>query len=292
MGDLMKKFIAALSLLFLLTACAADPPWAGTPVTVYVLGGTVGHTALDEIILSCPEGEDLPLFALEAALSGAGRSAFPEGTRVVEFSTYSGAATVVISEEAAALTGFSLTLARACVVLTLTGLPGIDSVEIAIEGEEAVSLGASDFVPGALVLGDTERSIVIYFADETGRAVPETRTLVVRETDTLNWYLFYMLEEMIAGPRREGLLPVLPDGTRLLSVSTEGGVCSVNFSGEFVSGGGAVSPSMTLYCLTRSVTAQPGVSALRLLTDGQALESYGGIDISEPLTASELTRQT
>jgi germination protein M len=290
MGDLMKKFIAALSLLFL-TACAAEPAQAGTPVTVYVLGESEGYAALDEVILFCPEGEYLPLFALEAALSGGGgRSPFPEGTAVSEFSVEGGAALVVISAEAAALTGFPLTMARACVVLTMTGLDGIERVEFKVEGQEAVSLGASDFVRGALVLEDTEHSISIYFAGGAGvRAVPETRTLVVRETDTLEWYLYYMLEEMIAGPRREGLLPVLPEGTRLLSVSMEGGVCGVNFSGDFVYGDSPVPPFMTLYCLVRSVTAQPGVTALRLLADGQVLESYGGIDISGPLTVTELT---
>ena len=247
---------------------------------------------LEETVLICPEDESLLRFTLDAVLRGGegGRSPFPEGTKVESISVGGGSAEVVISEEASALTGFSLTLARACVVLTLDGLDGIEGVELTIRGQEPVSLRASDFVPGALVLAGTERSIELYFADETGeKAVRDTRTLVVRETDTVEWYLRYMLEEMIAGPQKDGLFPVLPEGTRLLSVfMAEGGVCSVNFSGDFLSGANQISPLLTLYCLVRSVTAQPGVASLRLLADGQALEFYGGIDTREPLTAVNL----
>jgi germination protein M len=230
-------------------------------------------------------------------LRGAGeRSPFPPGVTVREAVLADGVVTVVFSEEAAPMTGLALTLAQACVVLTLTGLEGIDGVEIFIEGQpsEPALLRASDFVLGSMVLADTERAITLFFADETGEhAVTETRTLVVRETDTVEWYLFYMLEELIAGPRTPELKPFLPEGTRLHGVYMEGGVCTVNFSGEFVSGAEdtGVSSGMILYCLVRSVTAQPGVSSLRLLADGQPLERYGAADTSQPLTVDDVRRQ-
>ena len=286
----MKRVIAMLSILFILTGCINETP-KGTPVKVYILAGSESRTALDEVTLHCPEGEDVPLFAAESALNGGGLAPFPG--KVKSFSVNDGTAAVLISEEAASLTGYALTLAKACIVLTLTGLDGIESVELTIEGQNTVTLGAHDFVRGALVLAGTERNIALFFADSEGESsVQDTRILVVRETDTMDWYLRYMLEEMIAGPRKSGLLPVLPEGTRLLSVFIEGGVCSVNFSGEFVNGAreDAVSHLLTLECLVLSVTAQPGVSHLRLLADGQILENYGGIDTSEPLTMSELTR--
>jgi germination protein M len=291
----VKQFTTICCVLFLLAGCIGETqkPGAGTPVTVYVPGGPNEHSTLEEITAFCPEGGSVPLFALEEALRGGGRPPFPDGTAVSGFSVDGSTASVALSEGAAPLTGFALTLARACVVLTLTGLDGIESVELTIGGQEAVTLRASDFVTGALVLAGTERTIALYFTDETGRQpVRDTRTLVVRETDTVNWYLRYMLEELIAGPQKEGLYPILPEGTRLLSVSMEGGVCSVNFSAEFVSGAesGRVSPAQTLYCLVRSVTAQTGVTSLRLLVEGILLENYGDIDTSEPLVAGDFSR--
>jgi germination protein M len=274
--------------------CYTEPPETGTPVRVYALAEPDGRLALADYMPSCPEGGVLWEFALEQVLlGGGGRSPFPPGVTVTESALEGGVATVTLSEEAASLTGFALTLARACVVLTLTGLDGIDGVTLLIEGQisEPAVLRASDFLVDSLVLEDTERVIMLYFADQTGeQAILDTRTLIVRETDTLVWYLDFMLKELIAGPKKAGLRPVLPEGTRLLSVLVEGGVCTVNFSHEFVSGGenGGVSRRMTLYCLVRSVTAQPGVSSLKLLVDGQPLEVYGTIDTSEPLTMSDV----
>ena len=286
----LRSLVLALSVL-ILAGCHTEPSEEGTPVTVYTLGGAGDRSALAEQIRFCPEGRTLQTFALEEALRGPG-SPFPPGVTVSEFARESGVATVVLSEEAAVLSEFALTLARACVVLTLTGLDGVDGVILLIEGQisEPSVLRASDFVLGSLVLSDTERAITLYFADDTGETpMTETRTLVVRETDALGWYLQYMLEALIAGPREAGLRPVLPEGTRLLSVLMEGGVCAVNLSGEFLSPREGISARMTLYCLVRSVTAQPGVSSVRLLVEGQALEGYGPVDTSEPLTASDLS---
>ena len=289
----MGKWFLMVVLLSLLTGCGWTQVESGIPVAVYVLGGPDDRAALLEQTLFCPEGEDLQTFALNASIHGKeGRAPFPPGTAVTDFHLSEGVATVLLSEEAAALAGFSLTLARACVVLTLSGLDDIDGVILLIEGQssEPIVLRSADFILGSLVLGDTERSILLFFADEMVESiVTETRILVVRETDTVDWYLRYMLEELIAGPRAPGLRPVLPEGTRLLSVFVEGGVCTVNFSGEFVSNAdGGVSAGMTLRCLVRSVTAQPGVSAVRLLADGQPVESYGTVDTTQPLTARDV----
>jgi germination protein M len=287
----VKRFTVFLT-IFLLTGCTPQPVEPGVPVTVYALGGPEDRSALVEHTLFRPDGADLWAFALDGVLSGAGgRSPFPAGVTVVESNLRDGVLNIVLSEEADALTGFSLTLARACIVLTLTSLDdGVAGVLISIRGQssEPAVLRASDFVLGALVLADTERPITLFFPNAAGWVSTESRTLVVRETDTVEWYLRYILEEMIAGPRTEGFLPVLPDGTRLLSVIVEGGVCTVNFSGEFVSNATPASHDLVLYCLVRSVVAQPGVSAVRLLVDGRPLETYGTADTSQPLTAADM----
>jgi germination protein M len=234
------------------------------------------------------------MFALEGVLNGGGgRSPFPAGVTVIDSELRDGVISVLLSEEASSLAGFALTLARAAVVLTLTELDeGIDGVRLSVAGQPAdlSVFRASDFVLGELVLGDTERRIVLFFPDETGRAVSESHTLVVRETDTADFYVRYMLEELIKGPRTPGLKPVFPEGTRLLGVYLEGGVCAVNFSHEFLSGadGMAVSAGMILHCLVRSVTAQPGVSAVRLLIDGQSPEMFGATVTTQPLRVSDV----
>ncbi|MCL2002994.1 MAG: GerMN domain-containing protein [Oscillospiraceae bacterium] len=289
-----RLFPVLMVVVLCLTGCYADAPDAGNTLTVYVLGGPDDRAALAEHTLPLPEERPLWRAALDGVLSGSGgRSPFPAGTRVIEAALPDGVLDVVLSEEADALGGYALTLARACLVLTLTALDeGIGGVRISVEGRPADSTVylASDFVLEALVLADMERPITLFFPDETGRVLSESRTLVVRETDTVEWYLRYMLEEMLAGPRTESLLPVFPEGTRLLSIIMEGGICAVNVSSEFVSNAGAnpVSPGMVLHCLVRAAAAQPGVSAVRLLVEGRQLEAYGEIDTSQPLTAADV----
>jgi germination protein M len=285
----MKRLTVILLVVFL-AGCNTDAPVAGTPVTIYTLGGPDDRAALAEMTVSLPANAVPWRFALEEILT---RPPFPADVTVTGSNLQDGALNLIFSEEAAALSGFALTLAKACVVLTLSSLDeGIGSVMISIEGQsgEPAVLRASDFVLGALVLADTERRITLFFPDGAGGVRSESRTLVVRETDTVDWYLSYMLEAMIAGPRTEGLLTVLPEGVRLLSVVVEGGVCVVNFSGEFVSNAeqNRTSAGIVLHCLVRSVTAQPGISAVRLLIDGQPLEEYGGTDTSRPLTMADV----
>jgi spore germination protein GerM len=289
----MRKCLIAVSALLLLAGCGrGNLPEQGTPVSVYALGEQDDRSVLAEVTRYCPEDADIRAFALNEAVRGKG-SPFPSGVTVTGFEAEDGLAKIVLSEEAASLEGFALTLARAGVVLTLTGLDGIDGVVLTVEGQtsEPVTLRASDFVLSPLVLADTERSIVLYFADPSGRqAMAETRTLVVRETDTIAWYVQYIVEELIKGPQKAGLLPVLPEGTGLLSVFVDGGVWTVNLSGEFLSNEGLnnVPARMTLYCLVRSVTTQPEISAVRLWVDGQPLEMYGDTDVSGPLTANDV----
>lgn len=290
----MRRFAAMLLISVILPAgCSPEQPVTGTPVSIYALGGPDDRSALAEHTLSLPEGMTPWKFALDAVLSGAG-SPFPPDVKVTGSYLRDRVLSITLSEEAASLAGFSLTLAKACVVMTLTALDdGIDGVRISVEGQPAGSavLRASDFVLGALVLADSERLITLFFPDETGLVRSESHTLVVRETDTVDWYLGYMLEAMISGPRTQGLSPVLPEGTRLLTVAPEGGgVYAVNFSAEFVTNAenNRVSHSMALHCLVRSVIAQPGVSAARLLVDGQPLERYGETDTSQPLTLADV----
>jgi germination protein M len=257
----------------------------GTPVTVFLLSGPDELTVLKEELRYCPEGSDLNTFALNQAL--------PPGVTAEDFTLDGTIATVTLSENAAPLEKFSLTAVRACIVLTLTALDGIDGVIILIEGQvsEPAVLRASDFIHGSLVLADIEWPYTLYFADQgTGRPAAETRTRTVRETDTVDWYLRYILEDLIKGPQTEGLLPILPEGTELLSVLiSEGSICTVNFSGDFLSNADdtGITPELTLRCLIRSVTAQPGITALRLQVDGQPLERYGSFDTSRALTAAD-----
>ncbi|MDR1669238.1 MAG: GerMN domain-containing protein [Oscillospiraceae bacterium] len=279
--------VTALFLLTLFAGCAPEQAEPGVPVTVYTLGGAEDRSPLLENTLICPEGGVLWEFALRE-LFEIERSPFPPGVTMEDAVLQNSTVTITLSEEAPVMTGLPLTLARACVVLTLTKLDGIGAVSF-IGGGEEQTLRAEDYILDTLVISDTEQNVTLYFSDTEGtRTAPETRTLVVRETYTADWYLNYIVEELITGPNAPGLRPIFPEGTRLLKITVNGDVCAVDLSDELLIPDESVNPALTLSCLFRSVTAQEGIASLTLWVEGQLLGDYFGIDTSVPLTSENV----
>ena len=63
-------------------------------------------------------------------------SPFPAGVRLLGWSLEEGALRLDLSEQYGALTGVDLTLADACLALTLAQAPGVETVYVTVEGSE------------------------------------------------------------------------------------------------------------------------------------------------------------
>ena len=160
----MKKRFLALALAFLLAAGAAGcSPSPTAHMPEYVLyftvnsdgtdpsaahGSALGWEAYDAaqctadhpVGESCPSPDDL----LEALLAGPTQegltSPFPSGVSLRSWSwdeSQPGQLNVNLSEQYSGLTDISLTLADYCIVLTLSQLEGVDTVEITSTGYAA-----------------------------------------------------------------------------------------------------------------------------------------------------------
>lgn len=88
------------------------------------------------------------------------------------------------------------------------------------------------------------------------------------------------------GPYQEaGDTSEIPDGTELLGVAREASVLTVDVSSRFESGGGSLSMQLRLAQLVFTATQFEGIEAVRILVDGERVDSIGGEgDVSEPLT--------
>jgi len=83
--------------------------------------------------------------------------------------------------------------------------------------------------------------------------------------------------------------PVFPQGTRLLKAEREGDTLVLDFSQELVDGfaGGSDDEAALINALTRTASGFPEIKRIRLLVQGQPVESIGGhIDTTQPLTVS------
>jgi hypothetical protein len=96
--------------------------------------------------------------------------------------------------------------------------------------------------------------------------------------------------ELLEGPTSNeaaanpGIGTAIPDGTALLGISIQGGVATVDLSGQFASGGGSASSIGRLGQVVYTLTQFPTVESVAFRIDGQPVEVFGseGIVLDGP----------
>jgi hypothetical protein len=130
--------------------------------------------------------------------------------------------------------------------------------------------------PSASPTATTTLRVYLFAPDPAGgdaKLVPVLRTvLATRAVATA------AVRELLAGPAfdERGLLTMIPAGSRLLGITIDGSVATVDLTGAFESGGGSMSMFGRLAQLIYTVTQFPTVDAVRLRLDGRPVESIGG----------------
>jgi spore germination protein GerM len=97
------------------------------------------------------------------------------------------------------------------------------------------------------------------------------------------------LQELIAGPKTPGLQPVLPKDAKVLSVTTDKGLATVNFSAEITRMNvGSRGEALALAAIANTVTKIGIVDRVQVLVDGKKVETLGGhVDASKPIRRSD-----
>ncbi len=138
----------------------------------------------------------------------------------------------------------------------------------------------------AQTTGGTGRTVTVWFADESGALVAETRPASGGEP------LEAAMRALAEGPSRPGLVPALPAGTRVLSAAVEEGVATVNLSAEFESGfpaGGSAAELAVLGPLVTTAAGAAGTPLVRVLVEGRApAPPDGQLDLSVPLSPADV----
>lgn len=132
---------------------------------------------------------------------------------------------------------------------------------------------------------EVSRLTTLYFGSPNVDGVTaEIRGIVIDDDIQLERAIF---EELQKGPKTEGLHPVIPKGTRLLSVKTEGYLCTLNLSREFVDNlGGSAGENMTFYSIVNSLTELPEIRRVRFLIEGQK-DVYSQFATDQPFERNE-----
>jgi germination protein M len=218
------------------------------------------------------------------------RNPIPEGTKLLGISIKDKVAVVDFSEEFLHTTGLEEITSRLSVVNTLTQIEGIEKVRLHIDGEEMIGpsgMPLGDMEPAALNADGTPAAgriitATLYFSDSQAEyLVGEKRDVTVNEGDKPE---AAVIRELLKGPKTDDLWDAIPEGTKLLSVNTKDGLCTVDFSGEFVdnSPGGTASERMAIYSVVNSLTSLEGVKKVQFLINGKKREIYTHMVFDKP----------
>jgi spore germination protein GerM len=127
--------------------------------------------------------------------------------------------------------------------------------------------------------------LTLYFLDDQLDLVPVERTVEATEAVARA-----AMTELLRGPgSSEPGYTTIPAGTRLLGITVDDGIATVDLSSEFASGGGSASMGGRVAQIVYTLTEFDTVDAVQFLIEGQPVEALGGegIPLGEPQTRAD-----
>jgi spore germination protein GerM len=127
--------------------------------------------------------------------------------------------------------------------------------------------------------------VVLYFANEQGQLVAQRRDI-----PKVDGIARMTIHELAKGPEQQGMLPPLPNGTKLKDISIKDGLCTVDFSSELRENhaGGSAGELMTVYAIVNTLTQFSTVQQVQILVNGEMVDTLAGhVDLSVPLERND-----
>lgn len=293
-----KRVLAAFcGLLLLLSACSpkeAEVPEGAYRVWFAVSGERAAAQAVDFEYHSVDPGADQVKELVSLLLAGPTApglaSPLPSGgVRLLSSELgEDGTLTLDLSEQYDGLPGVYLTVANACFVLTLSQAPGVEAVSVTVEGKPLPYQTIQALREGDLILSGAEEETVsvnalLYFPREGGALGGEYRDVVKTEDASLP---AAVVAALLEGPRYEGLVNLMPEGTALRSAKIENGVCRLDLSQDFVDRAPQREEArLVLYSIVNTLCAlgEVSIDAVQLTVEGRSVADYGGVPTLTPL---------
>lgn len=173
-------------------------------------------------------------------------------------------------------------LIRAAVVRTLTQVEGVTCVSFQIEGTPLAdtagnplgTLTADMFIDnaGTEINAYQTTTLTLYFANETGdMLVSEKREVEYNSNIALEKIV---VEQLLAGPKKDGCYPMVNPATTIVSIAVKDGVCYVNLSQDFLTQIYNVTADVTLYAITNSLIELTNVNKVQIMVEGETNVLY------------------
>ena len=97
------------------------------------------------------------------------------------------------------------------------------------------------------------------------------------------------VKELIGGPLKSYHFPVIPPGTKLLSVDIYENFAKINFSQDFLQNSleSGILDEYVIYTIVNTVTEIPEIEGVIFLIEGIRIKLYGKVDLSIPAIRNE-----
>ncbi len=176
------------------------------------------------------------------------------------------------------LTGITEVLCRAAIVKTLCQIEDVDSVEFYVNnellkgynGQTIKSMDADDFINNT-----TEAvKIKMYFSNKKGNALVATEKTIANEENVSIEQL--IIQQLINGPREsdKDMIKTLPEGTELIKVTTNDGICYVNFNDKFLNNLSPIKDEVVIYSVVNSLDELSTIKKVQFTINGEVKKFY------------------
>lgn len=287
----MKRSVILALALLLLASCAPSPKEQSTDDYTLFLAAQLedsnGGDAIRERSVRVADSSAMPTAELAETLiselleSGDDlelRSPFPSGTSLQKLTVAGGRANVDLSEPYARLSGIDLSVADACLTLTLTQLDGIYAVHITANGRELPYRRTQLLTAADALLSSGEDvirpiDVSLWFADKDTMALrAQQQTIALYEGQSR---VSAMVDALKHGPAGDDTLQtLLPESFAILSARTEDGICYVNLSGFMMQSIDEAQRAPILESLSRSILSLSGVEEVQYMVDGESAPQW------------------
>ena len=173
-------------------------------------------------------------------------------------------------------------LCRVAIVRTMVQIPEVSCVAFYVgdspltdhSGNVVGLMTDESFVenPGEQINSIQTATIKLYFANAAGDGLVEEEQEVSYISNISMEKL--IMEHLLTGPKTQGLQSAIPNGTKLVSVTTTNGICYVNLDEGFLNQSYEIQEPIVIYSIVDSLSEIPTVNKVQISVNGNTTGVY------------------
>lgn len=208
---------------------------------------------------------------------------FPNKIETLDVTVQDDTAKIDFSAEMAQQPAENLVYAAELCAMTLSQSQPVTAVSLTAGGSPipGMTYYTSRLASKGSDLNIPVRMFTLYFPDKQATGLLAEYRLMPLEDGAD----YTIISELLAGTSDfENKINIIPQGTKINSVTTDNGLCTVDFSQEFIRNhtGGSASDSLAIYSIVNALTELESCQNVQFLVNGNKYVTLGGYGLDQP----------